>query len=85
MDFSNAETTDEDVARVAKGVLEHGVTGIVPTLVTSSPEVYRAIIPKLRPKPGSTESVAILGAHLEGDTSDVAKHAALLFPPARSS
>ena len=55
---------------MAKGVLEHGVTGIVPTLVTSSPEVYRATIPKLRPKPGSTEGAAILGAHLEGDTSD---------------
>jgi len=66
VDFSNLDTTDADVSKVALGVLEHGVTAIVPTLVTSSPKVYQETISKLKARPGSIKGAAVLGVHLEG-------------------
>ena len=35
--------------RVARQLLAHGVTSFLPTVVTSSPEAYRAILPDLVP------------------------------------
>ncbi len=54
------------VARVARGVLQHGVTGFCPTLVTSTPAMYREFLQHLHRAPGGPEGAAILGAHLEG-------------------
>ena len=47
--------------------LLQGVTSYCPTVVTSPPEVYHAVLPHLGPRPGGPDSGAeVLGAHLEG-------------------
>lgn len=51
---------------VAHRLLAHGVTAFLPTLITSSPETYRAILPHLVPTRGSADGAAVLGVHLEG-------------------
>ena len=66
VDFSNLATTEQDVDKVAKGLLAHGVTSFCPTLVTSTTEVYHEIVAKLRPRAGTVDGAAVLGAHLEG-------------------
>jgi N-acetylglucosamine-6-phosphate deacetylase len=44
VDFSHdVETIEEGVAKVAKGVLAHGVTSFCPTLVSSHPDVYHKV------------------------------------------
>lgn len=67
IDFSQA-TNDikQGVALVAKKVLEHGVTSLCPTLVTSPPEIYRQVIPEIMVKDGGVEGAGVLGLHLEG-------------------
>ncbi|KAG9279207.1 N-acetylglucosamine-6-phosphate deacetylase [Astyanax mexicanus] len=67
IDFSQA-TNDikQGVALVAKKVLEHGVTSICPTLVTSPPEIYHQVIPEITVKDGGAEGAGVLGLHLEG-------------------
>lgn len=41
IDFSQSKSiTSNDVERVAKGILAHGVTSFCPTLVTSPVEIY---------------------------------------------
>lgn len=43
-----------------------GVTSYCPTLVTSPPEVYAAILPWLYPRRGGQAGAEIIGAHVEG-------------------
>jgi hypothetical protein len=44
VDFSmNSENLSADVSKVAKGLLEHGVTSFCPTIVTSKPELYTQV------------------------------------------
>lgn len=50
---------------VATGLLQYGVTSFCPTLVTSTPEVYRQILPQISRTDGGN-SANILGVHLEG-------------------
>ena len=48
VDFSRlSEDPQEGVARVARGILSHGVTAFCPTLVTTTEEDYAKIVPKV--------------------------------------
>lgn len=47
-------------------MLAHGVTSFCPTLVTSSPDIYHKILPRIRKTNASKCGANILGAHLEG-------------------
>ncbi|OMJ12670.1 putative N-acetylglucosamine-6-phosphate deacetylase [Smittium culicis] len=67
-DFSSeTDIIQESVENISKAQLLMGVTSYCPTLVSSSSEVYKKVLPHLGPKKGSIENGAeILGAHLEG-------------------
>ena len=54
------------VRTVAERVLAHGVTAFLPTVITSSADAYRRILPQLAPTAGSATAAAVLGVHLEG-------------------
>ncbi|CAL1269260.1 unnamed protein product [Larinioides sclopetarius] len=66
-DFS---TPKEDIAisinKVAKGILQYGVTSFCPTLITSTPDKYHEIIPKIRIQNGGKHGAGVLGIHVEG-------------------
>lgn len=68
VDFSAYTSADleENVKKVARGILAHGVTSFCPTIVTSPPDLYRQAIPILQPKNGGKDGAGILGLHLEG-------------------
>lgn len=64
MDFSfDTDTVEEGINKVASGLIKNGVTSFCPTLVTSPPETYRKVIPRI---PKETNGAGILGIHLEG-------------------
>jgi N-acetylglucosamine-6-phosphate deacetylase len=67
-DFSNPEIKEEQIELVAKKLVSTGVTAFCPTLVSSSTDVYQALIPKYkRTNDGEVRKAAnILGVHLEG-------------------
>ncbi|XP_037087986.1 N-acetylglucosamine-6-phosphate deacetylase-like isoform X2 [Pollicipes pollicipes] len=66
-DFAFDEDKTEDaVSTVARGILAHGVTSFLPTVITSAPSVYRKVLPLLRKQPGGEWGAGVLGAHLEG-------------------
>lgn len=67
VDFShNTSDSERGLAKVAHGLLAHGVTSFCPTLVTSKPHIYREVLPKLKPQQGGRHGATILGVHLEG-------------------
>lgn len=68
VDFSSPDlhSTESAVRTVAAGVLAHGVTAFLPTMVTSPPHVYHTVLRHLRPQPGGPHGAAVMGAHLEG-------------------
>lgn len=67
IDFANnSDAVDEGVAKVAKGVLAHGVTSFCPTVVTSSSQTYHKVLPKIQRADGGEHGANILGLHLEG-------------------
>lgn len=77
MDFSyDIDTVAEGVNKVAKGLLENGVTSFCPTLVTSPPATYRQVIPKINRRAGSSAGATILGVHVEGPFINPAKKGA---------
>ena len=58
VDFSNPDITIQDVEYVSRKLLQHGCTSFLPTLVTSSPEVYRKVLPLMAPRKSSLENGA---------------------------
>jgi N-acetylglucosamine-6-phosphate deacetylase len=61
-DFSR---NPEEAEKVAKGIVQYGVTSFLPTLVSSSPAQYKQSLPLLQPK-RYEKGAEILGIHLEG-------------------
>lgn len=67
IDFSQpSDNVTAGLSRVAKGILEHGVTSFCPTLVTSPPEVYHKVLPQIEIHNGGPHGAGVLGVHLEG-------------------
>ncbi|XP_054263624.1 N-acetylglucosamine-6-phosphate deacetylase [Macrosteles quadrilineatus] len=67
VDFSHdTGSVEAGLQKVAKGLLAHGVTSFCPTLVTSTPEVYAKVIPKVKKTAGGMDGASVLGLHLEG-------------------
>ena len=54
-----------DMDRICKGMLSFGVTGFVPTVVTSPAEAYGPVLAHLRRSQRSGEA-RVLGVHIEG-------------------
>ncbi|CAH1777384.1 unnamed protein product [Owenia fusiformis] len=66
-DFSTStENVLDGLEMVAKGLLPHGVTSFCPTIVTSPPEIYRQILPRMKRFNGGPHGAGNLGVHIEG-------------------
>ncbi|DBA02944.1 TPA: hypothetical protein N0F65_005971 [Lagenidium giganteum] len=67
-DFSNPTITPKEIEYVSQCLVSTGVTAYCPTLVSSSAEVYKAVMPLYkRTDDGADRKAAnILGLHLEG-------------------
>eukprot|EP00056_Hartaetosiga_gracilis_P021439 m.24163 g.24163 ORF g.24163 m.24163 type:complete len:409 (-) comp9081_c0_seq1:100-1326(-) len=69
VDFSSGADSDEvasGVSLVRRNLLQHGVTGFCPTLITSPVKTYHEVIPKIKKSRGGRKGAAVLGLHLEG-------------------
>ena len=75
VDFTNTSLDKIDVEKVCTGILAHGVTSFLPTVITSPPSTYRSVLPTLRSVKhcqevedfsGLPKGARILGIHLEG-------------------
>ncbi|XP_075156354.1 N-acetylglucosamine-6-phosphate deacetylase [Haematobia irritans] len=64
VDFSyDTDTVEDGINRVARGLIENGVTSFCPTIVTSPAETYHKVLPRI---PETTNGAGVLGVHLEG-------------------
>jgi N-acetylglucosamine-6-phosphate deacetylase len=69
VDFTDPSCARSDVHRVSRGVLAHGVTSYLPTVITSHKDVYHQVLPVIAaackeiPERGGANA---LGMHLEG-------------------
>ncbi|XP_043584098.1 N-acetylglucosamine-6-phosphate deacetylase [Bombus pyrosoma] len=67
IDFThNVNDVQEGINKVAKKLLEFGVTSFCPTLVTSPSETYHKILPNIKRTKGGKHGATVLGVHLEG-------------------
>ncbi len=67
VDFSDPELTPEAAREAFHAVLESGTAAFLPTVITSSPSLYRRNIPLLIKVMGRDEFEGrVLGLHLEG-------------------
>eukprot|EP01114_Cavostelium_apophysatum_P023941 TRINITY_DN9196_c0_g1_i1.p1 TRINITY_DN9196_c0_g1~~TRINITY_DN9196_c0_g1_i1.p1 ORF type:complete len:450 (+),score=75.60 TRINITY_DN9196_c0_g1_i1:23-1351(+) len=77
VDFSTpSDIKNGAIKKVAKELLQHGVTSFCPTLITSDPATYREILPQIVPTRGSTEGAEVIGVHLEGPFLSESKYGA---------
>ncbi len=78
VDFSSLtkDTVDSGLSRVSKGLLQHGVTAYVPTIVTSESDYYKRVLPLLTPRAGGRDGAAVLGVHCEGPFINIEKKGA---------
>lgn len=77
VDFSyDIATVEQGIAKVSKGLLSHGVTSYCPTLVTSPPETYHTVLPRISKKAGGPHGATILGCHVEGPFINTSKKGA---------
>lgn len=56
----------ESISKVALHLLQYGVTGFLPTVISSSLENYQKIFSNLHCQRGGFHGAAVLGIHLEG-------------------
>jgi N-acetylglucosamine-6-phosphate deacetylase len=68
-----AKDYEEKLDYVARSLTCYGVTGFCPTLITSPPDTYKAVLPHLHARRVSS-GAHILGAHLEGPFLNPKKH-----------
>ncbi|XP_017880269.2 N-acetylglucosamine-6-phosphate deacetylase-like, partial [Ceratina calcarata] len=67
IDFAyNVNNVEEGINKVAKKLLEFGVTSFCPTLVTSPTETYEKVLPNIKKTEGGQHGATVLGIHLEG-------------------
>ncbi|XP_065575850.1 N-acetylglucosamine-6-phosphate deacetylase-like [Artemia franciscana] len=67
LDFSEeAGDMAEKINQVRRNILKHGVTAFCPAIISSTPSVYKQILPKVRRIRGGKEGASVLGVHLEG-------------------
>jgi N-acetylglucosamine-6-phosphate deacetylase len=66
IDFSSADLTLQGIASVSSQLLQHGVIGYCPALISSPLEVYRHNLPLIAEASKSSGGAQILGIHLEG-------------------
>jgi N-acetylglucosamine-6-phosphate deacetylase len=67
VDFSGESLTEEDFARACRQLLAAGTTAFLPTLITSSTELYERNLPLIAGVLGREEFRGrVLGVHLEG-------------------
>ena len=62
-DFSR---NPEKLDCVAKRLLQFGVTGFLPTVISSTPDQYRRVLSRLQPRHFGKEGASALGIHVEG-------------------
>jgi len=66
VDFSRTDLDADKIGKVSQNLLSHGVTSYVSTVITSSPDTYRTVIPMLHESQGGAQGANNLGVHLEG-------------------
>lgn len=66
-DFTSEPDSVEKVAAIIPG---YGVTAFLPTIISTTPERYREIIPRINSIQKSNGAAAVLGMHLEGPFLD---------------
>ncbi|HUT30813.1 MAG TPA: hypothetical protein VMX13_13555 [Sedimentisphaerales bacterium] len=67
VDFSGEDLTREDFAQACRGLFEAGTTAFLPTLISSSKEVYRRNLPIIAEVIDADEfRGGVFGIHLEG-------------------
>jgi len=64
VDFTHDGGEGLDIVR--KGLLQFGVTGFCPTIISTTSSNYHKILPKFKRCCGDEQGAAILGAHVEG-------------------
>lgn len=81
-DFSDENNVETGLRKVSIGIIKHGVTSFVPTLITSNPKTYAKVIPIIRDfmlgqkQPNANPTATVLGCHLEGPFISQAKKGA---------